>query len=419
MQLVKVLLGTLVLMAAWTVTALWGAFAGWWLEPIAPPGDDAAFFDAAVQIIDAENRGSAALVLIHDGEVLGSHFAARDGGIDRDTLFPTASMSKWATAWGVMKLVEEGRLDLDAPVSEVLTRWRLPPGDFDERGVTARRLLSHTAGLADELGFGDFTADETLPTLEQTLARPHGSSDREVVIALGHAPGSRWMYSGGSYLILELLIEEITGIPFEQYMQEAIFTPLELRRSTYRYLGALDNVTPAYDATGAPAAHFQYASSAATGLATTAADWTRFLLAQFPDRIPARPLGQASIDAMRTPHASLFGAEIWGLGTILFAPTPGGDYVFGHDGGNEPAINAAARVNPETQDAILVLANGNPRLATRLGFEWVLWQTGTPDFLLTDRVLESAVPPIVVGNAVLLVLGAGYLVRARKLARHA
>src|SRR5690606_14673051 len=155
-----------------------------------------------VALIEGANRGDAALVLTENGASAGEHYSTSADAIDRDTVFPVASVSKWITAWGIMALVEAGRLDLDRPVEDYLTRWQLPPGPFDHRGVTVRRLLSHTAGLTDGLGFGDYGSDEALRTLEQALANPRASSGEPTVIAVGIEPGTEWRYSGGGYLIL-------------------------------------------------------------------------------------------------------------------------------------------------------------------------------------------------------------------------
>ena len=69
-------------------------------------------------------------------------------------------MSKWFTASAIMKLVQEGSLGLNESVSNYLTRWQSPPSEFANSEVTIRRLLSHTAGFADALGFGDYSAAE-------------------------------------------------------------------------------------------------------------------------------------------------------------------------------------------------------------------------------------------------------------------
>jgi CubicO group peptidase (beta-lactamase class C family) len=108
-----------------------------------------------------------------------------------------------------MKLVEEGHIDLDAPVSRYLARWQLPESEYDHDEVTVRRLLAHNSGLTDGLGFLGFEPDQTIPSLEQELTDTTDvlpSADGE--IRVGAEPGSGWRYSGGGYLILQLMIED-------------------------------------------------------------------------------------------------------------------------------------------------------------------------------------------------------------------
>lgn len=84
------------------------------------------------------------------------------------TVFEAASVSKTVTAWGIMKLAEDGLVDLDAPVKQYLTRWHLPPSEFDHDLVTLRRILSHTAGLSQGGDPGMEPGDE-VPTLVEAL----------------------------------------------------------------------------------------------------------------------------------------------------------------------------------------------------------------------------------------------------------
>jgi hypothetical protein len=65
----------------------------------------------------------------------------------------------------------------------------------------------------------------------------------------------------------------------------------------------------------------------------------------------------------------------------LYVETANGEFVFGHDGANDPAINSTVRINPGTADGVVLLVSGHPSLASAIGSEWVLWQTGYPDFL--------------------------------------
>ena len=97
----------------------------------------------------------ASVALVRNGKVVwgngyGQADAARGLPVTADTVFHMGSISKPVTAWGVMRLVEQGRIDLDAPAETYLSRWQLPASPFDSDGVTIRRLLSHSAGLSNQ-----------------------------------------------------------------------------------------------------------------------------------------------------------------------------------------------------------------------------------------------------------------------------
>lgn len=396
MYYIKLAVVALIAMALWSTTVLSGALFGWWRRPVAPQGDRQAFLQAAIELIERGDKNNTALVLIKDGSIYAEYYSSRLDPVDRNTVFATASMSKWITAFGVMKLVEEGKLDLDSPIDDYLSRWHLPRSEFDHRKVTARRLLSHTAGLTDGLGFGDFLPEETIPPLEQSLTAPRTSSGRPVAIEVGMEPGSKWKYSGGSYLVLELLIEEISGEGFEAYIDRTIFKPLGMTRSGYQALVNVTNSAKSYDQEGRPATIYRYASKAATGFHTSASDLTTFVIAQLT-KGSDKPLSREMMYEMRQPHGYSMGIGIWGLGTMLYAPTSSGNFIFGHDGANEPAIGATVRINPDTNDGIIVLTTGNRTLASTLGAHWVLWQTGVPDFLSIPAEVARVVPALVVG----------------------
>ncbi len=402
MYYLKLTLGALLFSATWIVFVFITAFYGWWMRPIAAPGDTAEFFRKATHKLEQANLGNGALVLIENGKVVHEYYTSSNHSVDQDTLFATASMSKWLTAFAAMKLVQDGLLNLDQPISDYLSRWQLPETGFASDGVTVRRLLSHTAGLTDGLGFGDYTLEEAVPTVEESLSAPRTSDGRIAEIAVTVEPGTQWIYSGGGYLILELVIEEVSGMEFSEYMHTQFFTELGMLRSTYSPINLFENNAGSYDSNGEPAPVYQYASSAATGFATTSADLSKFVMAQLMALQADPVITQDTLEAMRTPHGRTLGFDIWGLGTILYAPSKNGDFVFGHDGGNDPAINSTARINPDNNDAIIVLETGHLSLATNIGSQWVLWQTGMPDFLDSDSVIKSMTLPIIIGLLVLL-----------------
>ena len=405
MRFLKWFAGSLLLIVAWTAVMFFGATEGWFRQPIAPTGDARAFVDAAVAYLEADESASVAFVLMEAGQIFDTYYSE---GVGPDTLFPVASMSKWFTAYGVMAMVQSSKVDLDAPVTTYLTRWSLPHGEFNNAQVTTRKLLSHTAGLTDGLGFGDYEAGQTVPGIVESLDHPHSSSGQPVVIRVGRPPGSEWEYSGGGYLILELLVEEVSGQRFGDYMEQAVFVPLEMTRSTYGFLGDRENVAVSLTADGEVAPYYRYAASGATGLATTADDLVKFVKAQMPE-VEGAPLSADMVEQMRKPEAFLLGLPIWGLGTILYAETDTGDHVFGHGGQNEPAINAEARLNPNTGDGLIVLVTGNASLATRLGFLWTFWQTGRPDFFGFEAEVQRLIPGVGFGIVVIvLATGIGF-----------
>ena len=390
-------------LALWAALVFIGTVEGWGRKSLAPAGNAGAFTDAAKSAIAATYGGNAAFQLIENGELYDEYFVSVGEPVDSETLFQVASLSKWITAWGVMTLVEAGKLDLDAPVTTYLTRWALPESEFDNSGVTIRRLLSHTAGLVDDLGYAGFAPGADVQSLEGSLTHAADASPgTDGRVRVGLAPGSEWRYSGGGYTLLQLVIEETTGETFASYMRRAVFRPLGMNRSTF----AVDendtpNVATLYDVDGTEATHYRFTALGATSLYTTAADMTRFIQAHLAsssgESAGRGVLRPETVALMRRPHASRMGADIWGLGTMLYAPNGDGDFIIGHDGTNEPAINTAVRLNPATGDGIVVLETGNRLLATTIAGEWVFWQAGTIDFLMFTLVAERTIWIILFG----------------------
>ncbi|MFZ5668077.1 MAG: serine hydrolase domain-containing protein [Pseudomonadota bacterium] len=421
-RIVLTILAILLASALWAGGVVVATLEGWGRRPLAA-GDDPAAFLTAVRTETAGHTGNLALVLVEDGKPAGTLFIQpkADPAVDGDTLFQVASLSKWIAAWGVMRLVEEGKVDLDAPVDSYLKRWKLPPGEFDNRQVTVRRLLSHTAGLTDGLGYGGFAPGEPIQSLEQSLTRASDASPgRDGITRVGKAPGSGFAYSGGGYTLLQLLIEDVAGEPFAAYMQRTVLGPLGMTRSTYLLPeGGVDNLAPFYDTDGSRAVHYRFTATAAASLYTSTGDLTRFLQAHHAasDGAPGRGvLKPGTLALMRKPHASQYGADIWGLGLVLYAPTRSGGWVIGHDGGNAPAINTTARIDPESGDGIVVLETGAPALASKVAGHWVFWKTGKVDLVDVIAAAPGMVRWIAGGAAVILGVGVAlsWLTRRRR-----
>ncbi|GGI73058.1 hypothetical protein GCM10007973_07490 [Polymorphobacter multimanifer] len=353
-------------------------------DTIAVASNDAASLVEAAKTQSAEFPGNLALVVIDQGRVKVGHFKSIGQQVDADTLFQMASVSKWVTAWGVMTLVDSGKIELDAPVSRYLRRWRLPPSKHDNDLVTVRRLLSHTAGLTDGLGYCGFAPGKPLQPLPASLtAAADACPFTNGSVAVGARPGA-WQYSGGGYSLLQLLIEDVSGQPFADYMDAAVLKPLGMKRSTFRPRApGATNVAEFFDSDGSAAQHFAYTAAGAASLYSSVADLTLFVSAHRsgPDGavVGRGVLSPSSVATLQAPQARVDDRPFWGLGVRLYAPARGGGYIFGHDGGNTPAVNTAIRLDPASGDAIIALSTGGDGLATRLASAWVRQRVSTAD----------------------------------------
>jgi CubicO group peptidase (beta-lactamase class C family) len=180
-------------------------------------------------------------------------------------------------AWGVMAMVDENaEIDLDGPVQRHLTRWRIPESQFDVEGVTVRRLLSHMSGLSVFPASESFTYPSSL---EETLSQSYGAFGR---LRLVRKPGTDFEYNNGNYLILQLLIEEVTGVSFTAYMRHAVLEPLRMESSAYAAVER-DRIAVPYDEGGRPLPLYQTYHNencaASGGLYTTAGDLATFVAA--------------------------------------------------------------------------------------------------------------------------------------------
>ncbi len=111
---VRIVLAAIAALVIWVGLVAVGTRDGWWRPLPAPRGDSVAFLDAAKSRFAAESKGNIALALLANGRVAATWYASHGRPVDGRSLFQVASMSKWVTAFGVMRLVEQGRIDLDA-----------------------------------------------------------------------------------------------------------------------------------------------------------------------------------------------------------------------------------------------------------------------------------------------------------------
>ncbi len=292
----------------------------------------------------------ASVVIVDNAEikaVLSLGHAAADvaAPVTPDSVFQIGSVSKPVAAWAILTLVDAGKLDLDEPVATYLTRWQLPPSEFDHTGITLRRLLSHTGGLSLS-GYPGFREGTPVPSIEASLSGDTGGSGAVFVM---QPPGESFSYSGGGYTLMQLIVEEISGEPFSQYAERAVLEPLGMTSSSYEPDTALrERLVQPHGHTRNVIPHHNFRAQAAASLHATGPDIARFVIANVSQNDVLSP---ADVTVMHTPIADTGSLRI-GLG--FFVSEDG--VLVGHSGSNF-GWKANMQFAPASGDGIVVLTN--------------------------------------------------------------
>lgn len=296
--------------------------------------------------------------------------------VDADTVFPAASLSKPVFAYAVLRLRDEGLIDLDRPLAEYL------PGAYaleDPRAklVTARHVLSHTSGLQN----WRFAKEDKLQ--------------------ISFDPGARFQYSGEGYFYLQRVVERVTGQPLVRHLRERVLGPLGMKGSSYVWLPEYEKRTvwghrnrgqavegfaaragrrmeEVAARTGKPVEEWKYEDvvrampevdpnwnghpvgllpNVAGTLNTTAPEFAAFMV-----RVMERPardgldVKESSRREMLTPQVRINSALAWGLGWGLESER--GRTYFWHWGDNG-TFHCFALGDPATRDGIVVFTNSN------------------------------------------------------------
>jgi CubicO group peptidase (beta-lactamase class C family) len=256
------------------------------------------------------------------------------------TVFEAASLSKCVFAYGVLKLVDEGKLDLDTPLNKYLgNNYDVPDPRINL--ITARHVLTHSSGFPNWREF-----------------------DHSKVLLIHFNPGDKWSYSGEGVVYLSKVVEKITGMPLEDYMQQTVLKPLGMNASSYMWQERYDNLkTYRHDgfgkmtgrtekiAGGLEAVHGE--TNAAASLTTNAADYAKFLVAV----LNGTGLKQRTWQQMLKPGIRVtneYPQLAWGLGVGL-ETMPDGTW-FWHWGDNGDA-KAFFMASVSAKDAVVYFTN--------------------------------------------------------------
>jgi dipeptidyl aminopeptidase/acylaminoacyl peptidase/CubicO group peptidase (beta-lactamase class C family) len=278
--------------------------------------------------------------------------------VTTDSVFQIGSISKVWTATMVMQLVDEGRLELDAPLIEVLPELRVADPDVTKQ-VTMRHLLTHTSGIDGDVftdtGRGDDCIEKYVALLED--------------VAQNHPLGATWSYCNSGFVLMGRAVEKLTGQTWDAAIRERIFTPLGLERTiTLPEQALLHRAAVGHIAEGGgepnPAAVWGLprAVGPAGLISSTTSDVLTFARMHLRGGRAAdgtQVLSAASAAAMADKHAELPDkytlGDSWGLGWIRFDWD--GRRLIGHDG-STIGQNAYLRLLPEQGLAVTLLTNG-------------------------------------------------------------
>jgi len=316
----------------------------------APPVPDRASIAALEKRVPGLMRQAKvpglSLALIQDGKIYWrKSFGMSDAAhpVTEATTFEAASLSKVVFATIVLKLADEGRLDLDAPLTRYVdTRQVLDVRD-DPRlaAITARMVLSHRTGFPDW--------------------RPSGGA-----LQIHFPPGDHFSYSGEGFIYLQRAVETITGKGLEELARENVFQPLGMTSSSYVWRpDFVDSTAIGHDKDGVPQPKKKRDAMAAYSLQTNAVDYARFLIAL----MEGGGLGRETLREMTTPQtgvprdctvecfdrpAALDPSLSWGLGIGLEKTAQGAALWHWGDNG---AFKAYMVVYPQTRSGLVMFTN--------------------------------------------------------------
>src|SRR5258707_10796 len=284
----------------------------------------------------ADKRANAAAVVCTNRE--GVTFSRTYGPVDFDrSIWRAASVSKALTAIAVMRLIEEGRVDLDGDVNRYLKTFKIP-ATF-QQPITLRQLLEHRSGLDDRF-IGDGFRNGEQPPMRLLM--------QQVLPARVYAPSDVEFYSNYGYGLIGAVLEDVTGERFEDYMSATVLRPLKMNRSTFAQPLPQDLVSLV-----APGKWWYQHAAPAGGLATTGADIAAFLIATLNE--DAGVISNPSFKVMTTPQTANSGL-VHRLG--YWTGRDHGQQLIGASG-DSGSFHAVITVVPEDDLGVAILVSGN------------------------------------------------------------
>lgn len=272
------------------------------------------------------------------------------------TLFQAASNSKSLTAMGVMKLIQDGKIDPSADINTYLRSWKFPYDSVAKgKKITVENLLNHTAALSAPSSWG-YALNDTLPTLVQILDGKKPAKNPAVRSVM--EPGLKSQYSGGGYDIAQMIVEEVSGMLFAEYMQKNVLVPLGMTQSFFTQPppAAKKNFLAAgyYEtAKEVPGKYKIYPEMAAAGLWANPTDLAKYII---ETQLSLARKSNKILSQQTTKHSLVPFDTAAAMG--LFVVNKSGVQYFAHGGGNEGYI-CQFFGSMENGNGVVIMINNN------------------------------------------------------------
>jgi CubicO group peptidase (beta-lactamase class C family) len=345
-------------------------------SPRRAPFDEAGLRTRVSQVLNRRPAVGLAVGVVRDGRLafFAGHGVAdvmsRAPITDR-TVFRIASVTKLFTAVAVMQLWEQGSLDLDAPVNDVLRAYRLVRADGVSTEATLRHLLTHTAGIPEVIRLADLlrpgrgrfdarpavmsvAADEPMPPLSNVYRRG---------LPCVVEPGTAFAYTNHGFATLGQVVEDVSGMPLDRYVRERILDPLGMADTDLVRADRLRaRLATGYDLGRRgpePAPDRDWVTRGASGIYSTPADLARFASALLDGGAgDGGPILRATtLATMFEPHYRP-DPRVPGMGLAFFRSDLGGHRVVGHSG-RLPGFTAQLLIAPDDGIGVVALTNGS------------------------------------------------------------
>lgn len=338
-------------------------------QPAAAP-DTSAVRAALRRVVDSGAPGAFAVIRDHGNPELDRSSAIGKADLDgtpmnADWRFRVGSNTKMFTSVLVLRLAEQGRIDLDKPLRDYLPEGTLP----QSWPITARQAMEHRAGVYDHTNSllgqnGEETTDAFEKRIRNNVYAPKDLVAMSVERGLQYTPGAAYSYSNTGYVLMGMAAEHLTGRPYAELLREQIFEPLKLRQTSFTvpekgitgpritgYLTNDDRSKPLLDSTEQTASWIWSAG----GIVSSASDLDRFLTALLAGSSGGL-ISDGSLRQMASVLPTSTAKISYGLGLREIALSCG--KVLGH-GGIVQGYQTQTFATPDGKRTVVLFANAS------------------------------------------------------------